>query len=163
MRGGGLAKQGIGRSPMKRLSLVFAVLAILAPACGGGGSDDSEPAAQEEPSPEETTPPFESSDDSAGSAACLKGPKGKTEIELTQVDVMFKPEKLKAPAGEMVTVVVSNEGGLEHTFTSPDVDCDSGYIAPGTKATVTFEMPDAAVEFYCVPHKPSMNGEIVPT
>ena len=97
------------------------------------------------------------------SSACDKGPKAKTEIQLTQVDINFKPPKIKAPAGEMVTVLVSNKGQLEHTFTAPSVDCDTGFLTPGTKATVTFEMPDKAVEFYCVPHKLRMTGEIVPS
>lgn len=148
---------------MKRVLLLLLILMLLAPACGGGDSDDGDAAAPH-PSAEETTPPFESSgDDTSNKAACRNAPKAKTEIELSQVDVKFKPEKLEAPAGKMVTVVVSNEGELEHTFTSDDVDCDSGYVTPGSKVTVTFEMPDKPVAFYCIPHKSAMEGEIVPT
>ena len=151
---------------MKRLVAIFAVVAVVFVACGGGESSDSNDSGDAAAEPSEspsTEAPFASDGDEAKGDACLTADKAKTEITVKQVDVMFKPEKLEAPAGETVTVVVQNTGDLDHTFTSDDLDCDSGYISPGTKATVTFKMPDKPVKFFCIPHEMAMKGTISPT
>ena len=151
---------------MRRLVAIFAVVAVVFVGCGGGDSSDSDDSSDTAAEPAEspsTEAPFASDDDEEQEDACLTADKAKTEITVKQVDVMFKPEKLEAPAGEMVTVVVQNTGDLDHTFTSEDLDCDSGYISPGTKTAVTFKMPDKPVKFICIPHEQAMTGSIVPT
>lgn len=156
---------------MKRLLVLVVVGAMVFTfaACGGGddssGSDaateesPSEPAAEETEDPE----PEEPEEEEVDLTACTKASKSKTEVAVQQVDFMFKPAAVKAPAGEMVTVVIQNKGTVDHTFTSDDAGCDSGLISPGTKATVTFKMPDKATEFYCIPHETAMTGKLVPT
>jgi plastocyanin len=152
---------------MKRLLLVFAVMTLIAPACGGGDSGSDSTSASEEPgdaptseSPDEAT---EEEPEEVDMTACLKGPEAKTKITLRQVDFMFKPRTLKVPAGEMITLVVQNEGSVDHTFTSDALKCDSDLVSPDTKTTVTFKMPKKAVPFYCTPHESAMTGKLVPT
>lgn len=79
------------------------------------------------------------------------------------VDNNFAPSRFPATAGEEITVNVSNNGQNSHSFTIDSLDVDTGVLAPGDSAEVTFTMPDQEAQFYCTVHGAEvMSGVIEP-
>jgi plastocyanin len=116
-----------------RKLLVIAVTSLLFAACGGG-------------------------DDSGGGG----GGGGGADVTITAVDNSFDPAELSVPSGD-VTVEFTNDGENSHTFTSADLEFDTGTVPGGESATVTFTAPSEATPFQCSIHGPSgMTGEITP-
>ena len=148
----------------KRMLVGLIAGVLILAACGGDADEPADAAAAPEETVETTSSPeAEEEDDSTSSMdGCQSAPKSKTEIKITQVDVQFKPGKIEVPAGEMVTLVISNKGQMEHSWTSDAIGCDSGLIPALSRGSVTFEMPDKAVPFYCTPHYDIMKGKLVP-
>ncbi len=126
---------------LKGTAALFAVAALSLSACGGGSGDEAA----------ETT--------SGGG-----GGSGGSEISLSAVDNEFEPTTLEVPAGEEVTVNFTNDGETVHTFTSDELEFDSGNVEGGDSKTVTFTAPDGEVEFVCTIHAESddMVGTISP-
>ena len=120
--------------------MLFAVLALAA--CGG---DDSEA--------EVSGGDSEQSEDGGDSSGGLT---------LSTQDNSFDPSEISAPAGEEVTVTVTNDGDNPHTFSSEEAGFDSDTIDAGATAEVTFTMPDAETPFLCNIHGESMSGTLVP-
>jgi plastocyanin len=74
----------------------------------------------------------------------------------------FHPKTLRLPAGKVVTLKVVYGAGPPHTFTVDALDCDTGFLAAGDVAFVSFRVPKGTTEFYCAPHKGGgMYGEII--
>jgi plastocyanin len=94
--------------------------------------------------------------------AASDGGGGGASTTLSAIDNSFDPDEVSAPAGEEVTVEVTNDGENPHTFTSDEAGFDSGTIEPGDSAEVTFTMPDAETEFLCTIHGSAMSGTLVP-
>jgi plastocyanin len=114
--------------------LVVITASLLSAACGGGG-------------------------DSGGGG---DGGGGGAGVTITAVDNSFDPAELSVPSGE-VTVEFTNDGENSHTFTSADLEFDSGTVQGGESATVTFTAPSEATPFECSIHGASgMTGEIIP-
>lgn len=86
-------------------------------------------------------------------------------IQLTGVDNEFEPTELEVPSGQSVEVEFTNDGTNPHTFTSEELDFDTGIVDPGDTVTVTFEAPEGPTPFVCTIHVDSDNmvGEIVPS
>jgi plastocyanin len=103
--------------------------------------------------------------DSAGSGASGGGGGGgggSVDVTIVAQDNTFEPATLKVPSGE-VTVEVVNEGSNQHTFTSNELGFDTGTMAGGETATVTFTAPPQSTRFVCLLHEATgMTGEIVP-
>lgn len=99
--------------------------------------------------------------DDAGDA----GDGGAGAIELAAVDNEFETTELEVPAGQSIEVEFTNEGKNPHTFTSGELDFDTGIVDPGDTVTVTFEAPEGPTEFVCTIHEESddMVGEVVPS
>lgn len=117
-----------------RILIGAAALALVLGACGGDGGGSS----------------------SGG------GGGGGGEVTLSAVDNSFDPSELAVPSGE-VTVEFTNDGENPHTFSSKQLDFDTGTVEPGDSKTVTFEAPDEATPFECKIHGSSgMTGEITP-
>lgn len=126
----------------KALALAAAALLVLG-ACGGD--------AEEAPESAETETTTE--EDAGGEDA--------TALTVSAVDNSFEPASLSAPAGSEVTIEVTNDGANPHTFTIDDLGVDSGSLASGESATVTFDMGEDTVTFYCAIHgEAMMSGEI---
>jgi len=53
----------------------------------------------------------------------------------------FDPAELHATAGDIVQVLFRNLGASPHTFTLTDLGADTGQVAPGAEAVVTFQVP----------------------
>jgi plastocyanin len=113
---------------------VVMTASLLFAACGGGG-------------------------DSGGGG---DGGGGGADVTITAVDNSFDPAELSVPSGE-VTVEFTNDGENPHTFTSADLEFDTGTVQGGESTTVTFTAPSEATPFECSIHGLSgMTGEIIP-
>jgi nitrite reductase (NO-forming) len=116
----------LDRSAWLRVVSGAAVMVVLLAACGGGN----------------------------GGGGGGGGDGGATEtVEVTTMDNEFEPAEISIPTGAEVTVTVTNEGEAPHTFTSEELDVDSGTIDPGQNADVTFTAPDGDTEFICTFHE----------
>jgi suppressor of ftsI len=71
-------------------------------------------------------------------------------------DYAYDPSPLQIEAG--ATVVWTNNDAVPHTATATDGSFDTGTIAPGDSASVTFATP-GTISYVCLYH-PSMNGII---
>jgi plastocyanin len=81
-------------------------------------------------------------------------------VELVAQDFSFDPTTLDLPAGEEVTVTLTNEGEAEHSFTVEDLDVETE-AEGGESAEVSFTAPEeGTVEFHCKYHPDQMTGEI---
>ncbi len=86
-------------------------------------------------------------------------PDAATQIVMN--DSSFDPDVLELPAGEEVTVQLTNEDGTVHDFEIEALGINTGTIEPGESAYATFVVPEQPVEFVCTLH-PAMNGRIEP-
>ncbi|MGH2808782.1 MAG: cupredoxin domain-containing protein [Actinomycetota bacterium] len=76
----------------------------------------------------------------------------------------FHPDTLRLPAGKFVTIKLVHGAGSTHTFTIDALDCDSGLLAVGDVAFVSFKVPKGTTEFHCIPHgSGGMDGRIIGT
>lgn len=123
---------------MKTFVALFATLGLLFTACGDDSSSDD--ASDDTPAVD-----ADSSSDGAGS--------GGTAV--TIADFAFE-----APASVPVgtTVDVTNTDGATHTFTAADGSFDTGNLASGASASVTFDTA-GTIDYFCAIH-PSMTGSI---
>lgn len=77
-------------------------------------------------------------------------------------DEYFEPTFVRAPGGATVTITLTNEGDLPHTFTVDELDIDE-QLAGGESKTVDVTLPDSGqLPFYCRFHVASgMQGAFV--
>jgi plastocyanin len=80
------------------------------------------------------------------------------DIKLVAEDFEFSADTLRATQGE-VSVFVENKDSTLHTFTVDELGVDLD-VPAGSSARVTFDAEPGTYEFYCVPHKSDMNGDI---
>lgn len=92
---------------------------------------------------------------------CAPGPAAVTEA-VSARDNTFVPETLRVPEGAPVTLTVTNDGAEDHNLVRPDLDIDTGLIAPGAEATVTIPPPMRPTTFVCTLHT-GMAVTLVPT
>ena len=98
----------------------------------------------------------------SGSSEPAEDPSGDTEkvsadASISAVDNEFEPTELALEAGEEVTVEFTNGGDGIHTFTSEELGFDTGNVAAGETAQVTFTAPEEETEFVCTIHAESSN------
>lgn len=74
-------------------------------------------------------------------------------------DFAFGPETINAESGE-VTLYVTNNDSARHTFTVDELGVDVS-IAPGQSRQITFDAGAGEYRFYCKPHDPGMEGDLV--
>lgn len=74
-----------------------------------------------------------------------------TSLNVKGDEYRFEPTELHVPASEPVTITFTNAGRIPHTLTIPSVQVDSGSVAVGASATLTFSSPSEAgqYEFLC--------------
>ena len=97
----------------------------------------------------------------AASGDVTQGAASGDAVKLVAEDNEFRPEQIKAQAGEEITVEVTNRGDAPHNFVIKDLDVSSGTLESDNVATVKFVMPDTKTEFVCTFHG-GMKGELVP-
>lgn len=71
----------------------------------------------------------------------------------------FTPKTLELPAGEVVTIEITNADGRAHDFAIEAADLNTGTIQAGAVATATFTVPEGTTEFVCTFHR-GMTGTI---
>jgi plastocyanin len=71
----------------------------------------------------------------------------------------FTPKTLELPAGEAVTIEITNADGRAHDFAIEAADLNTGTIQAGAVATATFTVPEGTTEFVCTFHR-GMTGTI---
>ena len=71
----------------------------------------------------------------------------------------FTPATLELPAGEEVTIQITNTDDRAHDFAIEATDLNTGTIQAGAVATATFTVPQGTTEFVCTFHR-GMTGTI---
>ena len=90
-----------------------------------------------------------------------KGEAQSASVEITMNDDSFDPDTIQLPAGEEVTVQLTNEDGMPHDFAIETLDINTGTIDTDASAYATFVMPEEPIEFVCTFHS-DMKGRIEP-
>ena len=88
-----------------------------------------------------------------------RGDAREPSVEITMDDGSFDPETIQLPAGEEVTIQLTNEDGMAHDFAIETLDINTGTVESRESAYATFVMPDQPVEFVCTFHS-GMEGRI---
>jgi plastocyanin len=79
--------------------------------------------------------------------------KGKSTFDLSQNNFFFSPSTLSGTAGQKLTITVTNEGSVPHTFTIDSLNVDVT-LNPGASQQVDVTFPQSgSVQFYCRFHK----------
>ena len=65
----------------------------------------------------------------------------------------FTPKSLELPAGEAVTIEITNADDRAHDFAIEAADLNTGTIQAGAVATATFTVPEGTTEFVCTFHR----------
>jgi nitrite reductase (NO-forming) len=71
----------------------------------------------------------------------------------------FTPATLELPAGEKVTIEITNTDDRAHDFAIEAAGLNTGTIEAGAVATATFTVPEGTSEFVCTFHS-GMTGTI---
>jgi nitrite reductase (NO-forming) len=71
----------------------------------------------------------------------------------------FTPETLELPAGEEVTIEITNTDDAAHDFAIDAANLNTGTIQTGAVATATFTVPEGTTQFVCTFHR-GMTGTI---
>jgi plastocyanin len=71
----------------------------------------------------------------------------------------FTPKTLQLPAGEEVTIEITNADDRAHDFAVEAAGLNTGTIEAGAVATATFTVPEGTTEFVCTFHS-GMTGTI---
>jgi plastocyanin len=109
----------------------LAVLTLMAAACGG-------------------------SDEGGGGGDGGGG--GGGALSIAAKDFEFDPTTLDVTSGEDVTITVTNDGDVEHSFTLDD-DSVGQDVEPGESATVTVNLTET-IGFHCEYHPDQMTGTL---
>jgi plastocyanin len=98
------------------------------------------------------------SSDPAGNVAVGPATGAAAKIQAVDGD-RFTPETLKLPAGEAVTIEITNTDDRAHDFAIEAANLNTGTIQAGVVATATFTVPQGTTEFKCTFHR-GMTGTI---
>lgn len=80
------------------------------------------------------------------------------DIAVLTEDFVFAPVQFHAEAGT-VAIHLTNNDSTRHTFTIDGVTDVS--VPPNSSQRATFEAAPGTYRFYCVPHAPEMDGQLV--
>lgn len=83
------------------------------------------------------------------SANVAEGGAGRTEVEIVGTDIAFDLTEITIPAGTDVTVILHNEGVLEHDFVIEDTDFATPIVPSGETSDVVVNLPAGEYAFYC--------------
>jgi nitrite reductase (NO-forming) len=98
------------------------------------------------------------SSDPVGNVASGPATGDAAKIEAVDGD-RFTPATLELPAGEEVTIEITNTDDRAHDFAIEAADLNTGTIQAGAVATATFTAPEGTTEFVCTFHR-GMTGTI---
>ena len=98
------------------------------------------------------------SSDPLGNVAA--GPATGDAVKIRAVDGnRFTPATLELPAGEKVTIQITNTDDRAHDFAIEAAGLNTGTIQAGAVATATFTIPEGTTKFECTFHR-GMTGTI---
>ncbi len=132
--------------------------ALLATACSsGGGGPSATPAASGSGAPVKTITIGSDTSNDHGDVAVS----GQSSLAMEQDDFYFDPTVLTGSAGQTLTIHLTNNGTVSHTFTSDVLKIDE-VLSPGQKMDITVTFPSTGfTEFYCRFHRSQgMTGEL---
>jgi nitrite reductase (NO-forming) len=98
------------------------------------------------------------SSDPVGNVAAGPATGDAAKIEAADGDT-FTPKTLKLPAGEAVTIEITNTDDRAHDLAVEAADLNTGTIQAGAVATATLTVPEGTTEFVCTFHD-GMTGTI---
>ena len=98
------------------------------------------------------------SSDPVGNVASGPATGGAAKIEAVDGD-RFTSKSLELPAGEAVTIEITNTDDRAHDFAIEAANLNTGTIQAGAAATATFTVPRGTTEFVCTFHR-GMTGTI---
>lgn len=81
------------------------------------------------------------------------------DVRVVTEDLVFHPTEIKAEGGD-ISVHVTNRDSTRHTFTIDELGVDLN-IPPDSMQRVSFGAGPGTYRFYCRPHGPGMEGELV--
>ncbi len=81
------------------------------------------------------------------------------DFQLTTADIEFDPKVIEVD-GNQVSIYVTNEDDVFHTFTIDELEVDE-LLPGGVETRITFEAEPGTYRFYCTPHAPDMEGELI--
>ena len=86
---------------------------------------------------------------------------GQSSLVMGQNDFYFEPTVITGSAGQTLTIHLTNNGSVPHTFTSDTLKIDDT-LSPGQTMDVQVTFPDSGfTEFYCRFHRSKgMVGEL---
>lgn len=125
--------------PMRNRLIPLLAVALLAAACGGNGGNGT-------PDPTTTTTVA-----------------GGTEITIRTTEFAFDPDNIQAPAGVPVTLILVNDGVVEHDFSIDEIDLHI-LVQPGETQRETVTFTAGTYEVHCtVPghHEAGMTATLV--
>ena len=98
------------------------------------------------------------SSDPVGNVASRPATGDAVKIQAVDGD-RFTPATLDLPAGEEVTIGITNADDRAHDFAVEAAGLNTGTIQAGAVATATFTVPEGTTEFVCTFHR-GMTGTI---
>ena len=98
------------------------------------------------------------SSDPVGNVASRPATGDAVKIQAVDGD-RFTPATLELPAGEEVTIGITNADDRAHDFAIEAANLNTGTIEAGAVATATFTVPEGTTEFVCTFHR-GMTGTI---
>lgn len=84
----------------------------------------------------------------SGNAAVAPSPSGKTDFEISLVDIDIVPASIDVPAGKAITLHVSNDGTMAHDL-KLDGTTGTAILAPGESETITIPAINADAQAWC--------------
>lgn len=106
--------------------------------------------AQDKSTPESTpggSP--EASPGASPSASPMASPAAAEKIEVTAVDIAFEETELTIPADTDVTIVVHNEGMLQHDLNIEDTDFNTELLNGGESEEIVVNLPAGEYTYFC--------------
>ena len=70
----------------------------------------------------------------------LMGCGGESGVTVTMNEYSFEPERITVRRESMVTLILVNDGSLQHSFDVPQLDISSGVVEPGETKTIEFQV-----------------------
>jgi plastocyanin len=98
------------------------------------------------------------SSDPAGDVAAGPATGDAAKLQAADGD-RFTPKTLELPAGEEVTIQITNADDAAHDFAVEAAGLNTGTIQAGAVATATFTVPEGTTKFVCTFHR-GMTGTI---
>ncbi len=95
----------------------------------------------------------------AAAARTESVPAQEGDILVVAEDIEFHPVSVAAP-GTTIAVHVTNRDSTRHTFTIDELGVDLN-LPPNSTQRVSFTADPGTFRFFCRPHDPSMQGELV--